>query len=53
MSGEQQQGIITAVINKDYIFELSAKIVQGAHKMNILKCHAAANKRMRVDDDVE
>jgi hypothetical protein len=53
MSPEQQQGVIASIINKEYIFELSAKIVQGTKKINILKGHAAANKRARVDDDLK
>lgn len=53
MSAEQQQGVIASIINKKYIFELSAKVVQGTKRINILKGHAAANKRARVDAKLE
>jgi hypothetical protein len=45
MSAEQHQGVVASVINKECMFELTAKIVHGMKRINILKGHAPANKR--------
>lgn len=47
---DEQAGITAKNVNKDYIFEVSAKTLKGGKQVfSIICAHAAANKRSRID----
>jgi hypothetical protein len=47
---DEQAGITAKVINKNYIFEVGAKFLkEGKQVFSIIRAHAAANKRSRID----
>jgi hypothetical protein len=47
---DEQSGITVNKIHKDYIFEIAAKTLKGGKQVfNVIKAHAAADKRARVD----
>jgi hypothetical protein len=48
MNADQQAGVTTNFIGKDFIFEVSAKVVRDKTTINVLKAHLATRKRPRV-----
>lgn len=51
MDSERQLGIISSLVNREYIFEVTGKIVKGNKVISVSKAHLAANKRARVESD--
>lgn len=50
MPPEEQAGITANIVNKDYIFEGSAKTPKGGKQVfSVIRAHAAANKRSSYD----
>jgi hypothetical protein len=48
MTADQQASVMTNFIGKDFVFEVSAKVVKDKTTINILKAHPATRKRPRV-----
>lgn len=48
MTADQQAGVTINFIGKDFIFEVSAKVVKDKTTINVLKDHVATRKRPRV-----